>query len=100
MLLLEVFMGDRRITIQELSFVERWVRTGKAYDIACVLAILTSVAIFLVFGGRDISAVSVVYLIILSFSIPYNSRRAEKIRRGKEILNRYCPERNPRPLGL
>jgi hypothetical protein len=33
-------------------------------------------------------------------NIPAYERRIDRIRRGKEILNRYSAERNPRPLGL
>jgi hypothetical protein len=95
-------MGDRRTAIQEVSFVERWVRTGKAYYVANFVAILTSVAIFLIMGDREVAAVSVVSLTLTLFisCMPYHARRVERNRRGKEILNRHCPERNPRPLGL
>lgn len=92
-------MGVKGTAIQELSWVERWVRTGKAYYVANLVAILTSAAVFLIIGGRDMAAVSVICLTAVS-CIPHNARRREKIRRGKEILNRYCPERNLRPLGL
>ena len=63
------------------------------------MAILTIAAVFLIIGGRDMAAVSIVCLTAISF-MPYHARRVERIRRGKEILNRYSPERNPRPLGL
>jgi hypothetical protein len=91
-------MGDRRTATQEVSSVERWVRTGKAYYVANLVAMLASVAVFLIVGGRDMAVVSVVCLTAIS-CMPYHARRVERIRRGKEILNRYCPERNPRPLG-
>jgi hypothetical protein len=97
--LIEVFMGDGRRAVQEFSFVERWARTGKAYYAANVVAILTSGATFLIIGDRDLAAVSVVALIAIS-CMPYHARRVERIQRGKEILDRYCPERKPRPLGL
>jgi hypothetical protein len=92
-------MGVKRTAIQEFTFVERWVRTGKAYYVANLVAILTSAAIFVIVGGRDMAAVSIACLTAVS-GLSYDARRVEKIRRGKEILNRYCPERNPRPLGL
>ena len=79
--------------------MERWVRTGKAYYVASLVAILTSAAVFLVIGGREMAVVSVVCLTAISY-MPHNARRIERIRRGRDILNRYCPERNPRPLGL
>jgi hypothetical protein len=84
---------------RRVSFMERWVRTGKAYYVASLVAILTSAAVFLVIGGRDMAAVSVACLAAIS-CVPYHARRVETIRRGKEILNCHCPERNPRPLGL
>ena len=92
-------MGDKRTVVQELSFVERRVRTGKAYYVANIVAILTSAAVLLIVGGRDMAAVSVVCLTAIS-CMPFHARRVERMRRSKEILNRYRPERNPRPLGL
>jgi hypothetical protein len=79
--LIDVFMGDRRTAIQEVSFVERWVRTGKAYYVANPVAILTSVATFLIIGDRDLAAGSVVALIAIS-CMPYHARRVEGMRRG------------------
>ena len=91
-------MGDRR-TAGRVSFFERWVRTGKAYYAANFVAIITSVTTFLIIGDRDLAAVSVVALIAIVCT-PYHAHRVETIRRGKEILDRYCSERNPGPLGL
>jgi len=84
---------------QEVSFVERWVRTGKAYYVANLMAILTTAAVFLIIGGRDMTAVSVLCLAAIS-GLSYDAHRTQTIQRGKEILNRYSPERNSRPLGL
>jgi hypothetical protein len=87
------------MTTQAVGFVERWVRTGKAYYVANLVAILSSAAVFLMVGGRDMVVVSVICLTAIS-GVSYDARRLERIRGGKEILNRYCPERNPRPLGI
>ncbi len=88
-------MSDRRTATQEVSFVERWVHSGKACYVANFVAVFTSVTVFLIIGGFEMAAVSVVCLTAISFSISDNAGRVERIRRGKEILNRYCPERKP-----
>ena len=92
-------MSVTSTAIQESSFVERWVRSGKAYYAANLVAILTSAAVFQIIGGPDMAVVSVIALAAIS-CLPYHARRVERIQRGKEILNRYSSERSPRPLGL
>ena len=95
-------MGDQRITLGELSFVERWVRSGKAYYAANLIATLGIAAvgsIFAIIGGRELAIIPVFALISVA-SLPAHARRAEKTQRSKEILDRYSPERSPRPLGL
>ena len=62
--------------------------------------LILSVAAYMAAGGTDVIDGVVVCLIVMGLSAPYNQRRAEQMRRGKAILNRYSPERNPRPLGL
>ena len=62
--------------------------------------LILSVAAYLAAGGTDGIDSVVVCLIVMGLSGPYHARRVEQMRRGKAILNRYSPERNPRPLGL
>jgi hypothetical protein len=92
-------MSDRRMATQEVGLVERWVRTGKAYYVSNLVAILTSAALILIVGGRDVVVVSVICLTAIS-GMSYDARRVERIRRGKGIRSGYCPEHNPKPLGI
>jgi hypothetical protein len=96
----EVLMIDKDVEFQKLGLFGRWARTEKAIYIASSLAILVSVGVFLATGSNDAAAGSVVCLIVVLASTPHHARRVERMRRSKEILNRYSPERNPRPLGL
>jgi hypothetical protein len=93
-------MVNRKLEVQRLGLFGRWARTEKAIYIATFMAILATVAVFLTIGSGNAVAGSVICLIAVLASMPYNARRIEKMRRGKEILDRYNPERNPRPLGL
>lgn len=62
--------------------------------------LILSVAAYLAAGGTNVIDPVVVCLIVMGLSAPFNARRVEQMRRGKEILNRYSPERSRRPLGL
>jgi hypothetical protein len=93
-------MIDRNVQLQELSVFGRWARTGNAISVAATVGILASAGVFLATGSNGAAEGSVVCLIMVLVGMPYHSRRAEQMRRGREILNRYSPERNPRPLGL
>jgi hypothetical protein len=41
-----------------------------------------------------------VLFIILFFGIQYRFAQRERMKKSKEILDRYNPERNKRPLGI
>jgi len=82
------------------GFFVRWARTEKAISIASCLGILASIVAFLAMGDKDVAAMSIFGLVVVLASMPYHARRVERMRRGKEILNRYNPERNRRPLGI
>jgi hypothetical protein len=96
----EVIMIDRKLEVQRLGLYGRWARTEKPIYIATIMVILATVGVFLAIDSGNAVAGSVICLIVVFASMPYNARRIEKMRRGKEILDRYSPERNPRPLGL
>jgi hypothetical protein len=53
-------------------------------------------AILALRGNYSSDEFMAILLIVLIVGVPHDSQ----LRRGKEILNRYSPERNPRPLGL
>jgi hypothetical protein len=85
----------------KLSFFERQVRTGTASETAIIAAILGAAAVTFVTAGHSAVSRSVVFLLVVALAgIPHHHRNLEKMRRGKEILNRYSPERNSKPLGL
>jgi hypothetical protein len=63
-------------------------------------AIFAIAMLLLAVAGSNTVDGSVVCVIAVLASMPYQARRAEQLRRGKEILNRYSPERSSRPLGL
>ena len=90
----------RNVEFQKLGLFGRWARSGEAICIASSVAILASVGVFLATGSGGAAASSSVCLIVVLAGMPHHARRVEKMRRGKEILDRYSPERNPRPLGL
>jgi hypothetical protein len=93
-------MIDRKLEVQRLGLFGRWARTEKPIYIATFIAILATIGVFLAMGSGNTVGGSVLCLIAVIATMPYNARRIEKMRRGKEILDRYSPERNPRPLGL
>jgi hypothetical protein len=62
--------------------------------------VLVVALLFLAMSNVDLTDGFLICLIASLASGPFYERRAEQLRRGKEILNRYSPERNPRPLGL
>jgi len=72
----------------------------KALSMAVVSLVLLVAAVFVAHDSNDGLADSVICLVAVLVSMPYHDRRIEKMRRGREILNRYGPERNSRPLGL
>jgi hypothetical protein len=79
-------MADRGMRIRAFSFFDRWVRTGNALYVASLVAILTSVGVFLAIGGRNAVAGSAVCITAVFAAKAYHARRIEKMRRGKEIL--------------
>lgn len=93
-------MIDKNVEFRKLGLFGRWARAGEAICIASSAVILASVGVFLATGSGGAAAGSVVCLIVVLAGMPYHARPIETMRRGKEILNRYSPERNPRPLGL
>jgi hypothetical protein len=76
------------------GFFERLARSGTAVDIAVVFALMTAIAVFFLEGFGTGVWVSVLGLLIEAAN-PYRSQ-IERIRRGKQILNRY----DHTPLGI
>jgi hypothetical protein len=60
-----------------------------------------ALAAMLANGGITAPDGSILVLILLiAVTQPYNVSRSRQLQRGKEILNRHSPGRNPKPLGL
>ena len=97
-------MSKNTAQLNALGFFERLARTGKPsrgfwFRITCAIACLT--AAFYLIGGHPTSFVPIVVCLeIVIVGSSYHSRQIERMRRGKEILDRYGPERNRRPLGI
>jgi hypothetical protein len=71
-----------------------------ACSIASVAVILWIAAQMRAHGSDDAAAFAVICLSAVLASLLYHERHMEKMRRGREILDRYNPERRPRPLGI
>jgi hypothetical protein len=96
----EVLMIDKNRELRTVGFFDRWARSSKAISVAFSVAILAGVGVSVATGSAGAAAGSVVCLILVLADLPWQARRIEDARRGREILNRYSSERNARPLGL
>ena len=69
-------------------------------QVVSILALAVCTLFMYEVGGNEAASGAFFCLLMVVICAPYNVRQQERMRHGREVLDRFSPERSRRPLGL